>query len=161
MTRRCFTPKFTSQWKLRLRWSGAENTSEPRIDLIWHTVSPSWYPPMRRSTRHYMMRSRSATNLYKDESHSTTELEALTKFPQLPKPQVSQGQVTTPQLNWSLPASPSGSQTHKNDHDHLGFQRTKSNKFFKGMDWEIKSFWWKCRSRSTLPSSRRTRCLSG
>ena len=90
-------------------------TSEPRIVLIWHTVSPSCYPPMRRSTSHYMMPSRSATNLYKDEAHSTTELEALTKFPRLPKPQESQGRGTTPQLNWRLPASPRGSQSHKND----------------------------------------------
>ena len=90
-------------------------TSEPRIALIWHTVSPSCYPPMRRSTSHYMMPSRSATNLYKDEAHSTTELEALTKFPRLPKPQESQGRGTTPQLNWRLPASPRGSQSHKND----------------------------------------------
>ena len=90
-------------------------TSDPRIAVIWHTVSPSCYPPMRSSTSYYMMPSRSATNLYKDEAHSTTELEALTKFPRLPKPQESQGRGTSPQLNWSLPASPRGSQSHKND----------------------------------------------
>ena len=90
-------------------------TSEPRIALICHTVSPSCYPPMRSSTSHYMMPSRSATNLYKDEPHSTTELEALTKFPRLPKPRESQGRGTSPQLNWRLPASPRGSQSHKND----------------------------------------------
>ena len=106
-------------------------TSDPRIALIWHTVSPSCYPPMRSSTSHYMMPSRSATNLYKDEAHSTTELEALTKFPRLPKPQESQGRVASPQLNWRLPANPCGYQSHKNHKYLLGIQCIKLHKIYK------------------------------
>ena len=100
-------------------------TSEPRIALIWHTVSPSCYPPMRSSTSHYMMPSRSATNLYKDEAHSTTQLEAPTEFPRLPKPQESQGQGTHPQLNWRLLAFPRGYQNHEEHKLPSRVQRTQ------------------------------------
>lgn len=79
--RRDDLPEFTSQWKLRLRWSGAESQSELRIALIGHTESPSCCPPMRRSTSHYMMPLRSAT-----------------------KP--LQGWGTHPQLNWRLSPIP-------------------------------------------------------
>ena len=79
--RRDDLPEFTSKWKLRLHWSGAESQSDPRIALIGHTESPSCCPPMRRSTSHYMMPLRSAT-----------------------KP--LQGWGTHPQLNWRLSPIP-------------------------------------------------------
>ena len=68
---------------------------------------------------------------YKDEAHSTTELEALTKFPRLPKPQESQGRVASPQLNWRLPANPCGYQSHKNHKYLLGIQCIKLHKIYK------------------------------
>jgi hypothetical protein len=79
-------------------------TSDPRIAVIWHTVSPPLYDALEVGNK--PLQGWGTLHNRIGGSH---------QFPRLPKPQESQGRGTSPQPNWRLPASPRGSQSHKND----------------------------------------------
>src|SRR5664279_396866 len=102
-----------------LRWSGAESQSDPRIAvngtpyLLRAPTNVECHEPL-----HVALEVGNQT-LYKDEAHSTTQLEAPTKSRKLPKLRESSRLRHTPQLNWSLPTISRSYQNSENHNDRL------------------------------------------
>ena len=154
-------PEVHFPMEANLRWSGAVFTKvKHRVALIWHTVSPLWLTT--DVARHLSLCCRWGWQLEPLQGWSTLhKLEGLHEMHRAAKTRCSKvGAHTTTQL--VAPGKVFIAPKAPKDHNLLGFQWTPRVAIpLSQIKGEIKSVWWKCRSRSPLSNPQRAKWLSG